>query len=985
MTVLPKSNFTNENRASRQGLPTIMTIPPVVNPLIKPSSDTENYRKFKTLHYGTNYASIFAKSLDRDHGERISSENERLLKIYYEYRSAYSTILNNTVSSANNSGTNLSALSMEPCEVHGNPSLTSSIETTVLQNERQSIYKVLNEFLINKENKLNPNMLKEIMDFEENHPKLQSPFQNFFENYDSHEESKTSDDTSNLTGLRKSSSYFYSAKPYLLYYKKPLSVKIRDSDIMNRHNLWMPIVKQKYQHMIKSQDDLIMMENSTPENRKEFYNSTSYFRNKACPLFIKGLNFVPQNYDTYSGTSIVPSVFSEYKMPALIYHASVELNNNIYIIGGLSACYRYDEEAPNLDDFFVNGIKNLPAPVLMDLINNPSLISNPFIFVYSTLQSRFSRPEFSGNVPPPLICAKGSVLNDRYVFFYGGFEIKTETQVDDKGKYYLKKRAFVNNLGYVLDTETFKFTKVEVVNTGDVSEKNKIFYPRFGHIQVSVNTDTSNSSTSSTDNISLLSSRRSSSHQIHQMNTALPLAPTPVQSARIPENGTPQNFRPGSTVSEPKKKHDSDPKLPTTGSGGGASHKYVNTVYIFGGYTQTEDDQYEALDDLWKIELEVEYRGKRGFMKFGNKARIINIPKHSDNWPKPRGFSAYTVAEVFPPMRQTLEPNLLNRLKEQYKIDSTTLTGKARTIFGNTAAAGAIPKRANSPNDGYPDVSSSIQSQFSSHVSLNSLMNEHRHTGAGTPNSGIYSGSISAFQQRMKTLYNSKGLNLVIHGGSNHDTIYGDLWMFDFHDEVWTSNQLYGKEIKEEEEEKEEKEEKQEEDMATKMHFVESYPMTASNSEKKKKKKNKNGCQVVPINLQLAGHDMAYEGHMMVLLGGVTPRDVDICFHGKELDDHSFEVRPLLGENTVNIFDMETSTLEGYKLKKDKNDNYEYIYDKDTPSQAHSIMTTAGSAVHTNGSIYLVGGLVSLRSELVDIKLRATILQFILPPISLSY
>lgn len=957
MTGLPKSILNDDFGGSRQGSPIFMTIPGSINPFIRTSSNITEYKQFEPLRHGTNYASIFAKTLDIGQGEKISSENERLLKMYYEYRSAYSNILHNNLNSASNSYTNLSSLSLEAGEPHRHGSLTNSIDASVLQSEKQSIYKVLNEFLVNKENKLNPSMLKEIMDFEENHHKLQSPFRRFFSNYDSLDDNETCDQGSTSSGIKKNSSYFYSAKPYLLYYKKPLSVKIRESEIINRHNLWMPIVKQKYQHMIKSHNDVYLMENSTPENKQEVYNSTSYFRNKVCPLFIKGLNFVPQNYDTYSGTSIIPSIFSEYKMPAIIYHTSVELNGNVYIIGGLSACYRYDEEAPRLNDFYVNGIKNLPAPVLGDYINNPSLISNPFLFVFSTLQSRFSRPEFSGNAPPPLICAKGSAISDRYIFFYGGFEIKTETQIDENGKYYLKKKVFVNNLGYILDTETYKFTKIEVVNTGDVSEKNKIFYPRFGHLQVSVNIGGSQSCTASSENISLPSSRRSSSHQIHQLNSALPLAPTPIQSARIPENATAENPRPGSTFSENKWKRSSDSKVTTTGNL--TTYKCVNSVYIFGGYTQTEDDQYQALDDLWKIDVQVLARGKRGFLKFGSQAKITSISR-TETWPSARGFTAYTVAEVFPPMRHTLETNLLTRLKEQYKIDTTPAAVKAKSIFGNVN-----PKKRDTIREGVSDAASTMQSQISSHVSLSSLLNETR-PGAGTPNSVQLNSSLVAFQMRMRTLYNSKGLNLVMHGGSDHDNIYGDLWMFDFVTEVWTKNALYGRETKE-------LQDSTDQDVSWGVNAAEDGSMCTQED------KVKEHCELVPIDVRLAGHEMAYEGHVMTLLGGVTPRDVDALLHGKESD----EARPLLGENTVNIFDMETSTLEGYKIRK-HGENYEYIYEKDT-SQAHSIMTTAGSAVHVNGSIYLVGGLIALRSALVDLRLRATILRFILPPISLSY
>ncbi|CAI6900870.1 ANL_collapsed_G0053630.mRNA.1.CDS.1 [Saccharomyces cerevisiae] len=49
-----------------------------------------------------------------------------------------------------------------------------------------------------------------------------------------------------------------------------------------------------------------------------------------------------------------------------------------------------------------------------------------------------------------------------HIFLYGGFEIKSETQVDDKGRYFIRKEL-LNNTGYILDTVTFNFSKIELV------------------------------------------------------------------------------------------------------------------------------------------------------------------------------------------------------------------------------------------------------------------------------------------------------------------------------------------------------------------------------------------------------------------------------------------------------------------------------------------------------------------------------------------
>ncbi|XDT05335.1 Hypothetical protein J6897_03151 [Nakaseomyces glabratus] len=938
---------------------TLISVPGSISKFMK-SDSPSRYETFEPLSFATNYVSIFAEPLEKNNNDKICLENEKLLKCYYEYRSAFSNIMNHTVNSATNSYTNLSSMNdiqFNP-DQHRHGSITSSIETSILQNERQSIYKVLNDFLIHKEHKLNPSILQKIMKMDRSQFYRDSPFRPHFDNNDNKSD-KNMENLNNEAG-DNNDTYFNSTKPYLLYYKKPLSVKFRDSEVIHRHNLWMPVVKRKYHYILKPEKLQQTLDYREPsEEAAAIYRD--YFTSKACPLFIKGLDFVPKNYDTYSGTSIVPSIFADYKMPGLVYHCSVHLNNNIYIIGGLTACYRFDEEAPDLSDFYVDPIKNLPPPLLSKLINNPSLISNPFLYVYSTLQSRFGKPDFSGNAPPPLICAKGSIINDRYIFYYGGFEIKTETKKDENGKYYLKKRAFVNNLGYILDTETLKFSKVEVINPGQGSERNNKFYPRFGHIQLSANIDlTNNSVTSSSENVSVLSSRRTSSHQLYygshhhyKSNHG-----NGQNNIRQPEElSSIAKKMPHSLGSDSKVTNDSETKIHNKTNL--SPYKSIHSIFVFGGYTQTEDDQYKALDDMWRIDLPVEIRGKRGFIKFASKAELINLPK-KEVWPSARAFSAFTISEVFPPIKESLESNLLKRLEEQYSIDTKNLTGNTSNLFGTTVGV------KSDLGEAYHDLGPSIHSQFSSHISLNSLNKPSQqgsavNLGAPTEHSNVISNSMTAFETRMQILYNSKGINIIMHGGSDHDEIYGDLWMFDIKNEVWSRSNLFAKEIKDKP-----------------RHECQGDISLAAPDEPR------TIVEEVPVDLKLTGHDMAYEGHMLVLLGGITQTDLPSMYHDGPIDADS-EPRPLLGQNTVNIFDMETSTLQGYKIRKNAQGHYEYIYEQDKPKKSHSVMTTAGATVHINGSLFVVGGILALRSNLKDLKLRATVLQFVIPPISLSY
>ena len=438
--------------------------------------------------------------------------------------------------------------------------------------------------------------------------------------------------------------------PYLKYYQRLLTVNLRGWDILKRYNLWLPTVRPDFQN--------ILLSNRTPPsnniNQSEKIGEMDMverMQEKTNPLFIGGANYVPEQYDTYAGSSLVTSLFSELKLPAFTYHCSVNINDSIYILGGLIPCYQYDEEAPNLHDFVVDPIKNLPPPILEEIINDPSMISNPYLYFTNLSSNHLSKPEISGHIPPPLICAQGSKLTERHIFFYGGFELKTESTYDNEGRFYLKKSVFLNNDGYILDTMTFKFTKVEII-----------------------------------------SQQQSSTSTLSSVSTAKKAMPSMKHPTGSSHNNVYSNMPPRfghilfSTNEIPSSVDDSNFS---------ASHSY--SILVFGGYTQTTDDKYIAMNDLWKIEVPVQMRGKRGYCKFADTAMATLITKENckDEWPCERGFVSVCSIDKSILESYNFETELLENLEKNFRIededDTTTNTDSkiesknlSKRLFFNT-------------------------------------------------------------------------------------------------------------------------------------------------------------------------------------------------------------------------------------------------------------------------------------------------------------
>lgn len=654
----------------------------------------------------------------------------------------------------------------------------------------------------------------------------------------------------------------HTAASYIKYCQKLFTVNVRKEDILKQHNLWVPCVHENFQKSLLSE-------------RRKRDQFAHFHEKKSNPLFIDGQCYLSRKYDIFAGSALIPSIFSEYKPPSFLYPCAVEIEDMCYILGGLIPIYGYEDDAPSLKDFRVDGIKNMPPPLLPDIINNPAMVNNPHLYVYSLTSSRMIRPTVSGQIPPPIIGMKGSKLTERYIFFYGGFEIKTESVFDNDGNIYLKKRAFVNNIGYILDTRSFRFTKIEVISPSSGSSAYPDLHPRFGHLQISVNLSETVANTPFSTNVS--------------------------QSSLYPE---------------PKSKHDNKDGEEKK------NHNFgLHTIYIFGGYRQTGDDRYEAMDDMWKIEVPVIARGKSGFCKFSEAALATPIPKthEKDTWPRGRAFSAYCVPNMRIVYKQSFENFLLERLENEYKVDfeSVNVKNKSRPIFPNV-------------------VSKMDPEILNNHTKLKDTkyMTDHKtdpiekeETKSKYHRTYPYDGS-----------YGSR--TIVMHGGSDGTEVFSDMWWFDLEMESW--------------------------------RHIDTYARTEDQFE-----------GFVPLDLKLVGHKMNLIGHMLVCTGGMIQSDVNRFYKNIKVELAKDKVP--VGSTIFNTIDLNTQSLAVRSIKSrtyNNDDGESYLNLEDIPS-AMLIVSVGGEAVQHDGNILIIGGIVIPRDDMDSPYLRGAIMSCIMPSMSL--
>ncbi|CAI4036646.1 hypothetical protein SMKI_15G4970 [Saccharomyces mikatae IFO 1815] len=865
--------------------------------------ERSHYReRYHSLKFISNYVSVFDQAMSDNIDSKIRKENEALLKKYYESRKPF------TFNSFRQG------------------SVISSSDSSTGFTERTKTYSFLNDFVSNCVNEVDPYTLK--MTVRNRNTALN------MENLDDEHKDKDGvydfeDNTDEECNDKSGGAFHYSSerleilrsrstRSYFKYYKKLLTVDLRDSDVLKRHNLWMPMVTKRFRFLLASsaKPEEVRLTTPVPSFLEQ---DLDIFQKKTCPLFINGTDCVPRSYDTFSGSSVVPSIFSEYKLPSLSYHCSVELNDQLFIAGGLMACHRYDEEAPDLKDFYVDGIKNLPPPLLAGVINNPSMISNPHLYCFSLTSSRLTRPEISGYVPPPLVCSQGCKLTERHIFFYGGFEIKSEIQVDDKGRYFMRKRAFLNNTGYILDTVMFTFSKIELVAPPYQFAIYNNFSPRFGHMQASVSN--SNSNISNDNTTTNKKGRRSISPYCrgsgdHKIDD---LVGSPESRDYLPDDPIPN-------VTSPRSSDCLPPKHCST-----ATHvcSSVNTILIFGGYSQTGDDKYEAMNDMWKIDIPVIFRGKRNYYKFADTVTATKIPVIDDPevWPSRRAFSACCVPDFFTKDVEPIEKRLLRNLKNDFSVDLEIRPGNkpSQPLFPN------IPHSRKEKKNGRDNIHTSSSGNTSEDTSSKST----RNTTSSPPTSPKHTPPLNVPKK-----CTSFGRTVAFHGGSDGYNVCCDMWWFDFDSETWTKVDLYAK--------------TQDESVG-----------------------------LVPIKLSMVGHSMATVGHNILLIGGLRQSDVDQLYRDEAPLEDMVSGIPL-GSGVINVVNLNTQCLQGCKLIQKNGDMQDYVIMDPHVGLPHQVLTAAGTMALVKGTMTLIGGVVAGRHDISNFYLRGAVLQFILPSMNLA-
>ena len=503
-------------------------------------------------------------------------------------------------------------------------------------------------------------------------------------------------------------------KPFITYFRRLSAANIVDWDIIRNHILWLPSYNEAFRHLLLY------------NKRNEKYTAGS----KSTSLFIDGEYCIPKSYDFFYGSTTIPSLFGQVKLPSLSYHSCVTLDDEMFIWGGLFPTYRYDEERPCLDEFVVDGVPNLPPPLLPELVNHPAFLANPLMYVVNTATSSVRTPVLTGDVPPRMLCVTGSKLTDRYILYFGGLDLKSQSQYDDKTKkVYIKRRAYPSNAAYILDTLNFHFTRIDLLPKTKDGEMLAQIFPRFGHIQVCIDGD---------------------KHRGKNPRCNRWYPPTQDDaSSSVVDDGRQDGFN-GSDQTLNLRKTNTLPMDSTENR----AFTFSNTIYIFGGYKQCGTEEFEALNDFWKIQIPILSKGKNGHCSFNDTAFATCLSQtgmhdHS-TFPSERGFPAFcTRYDVTGLNYLNFEVDLLQNLKDNFEV------ALSEDYMRETLHANIDPKDLDRIENHSREVEENISK---------------------VPN--------SAFCDRF-------GPKIILHGGSNKKSVCGDMWWFNVESETWAQVDTY--------------------------------------------------------------------------------------------------------------------------------------------------------------------------------------------------
>lgn len=901
-----------------------------------PPTSTSNIirRNFTTPPYMTNYFSVLDKNNENTSSlvrRKLKLKNEFWLKKYY-----LTKIVNKNITTTTNNND----------KVTNDENLDFNVATELLN---ATIEKELDSIL--------PKDFENTIDLKN------------FKKYEKYyiDEDKHQSYTDQLGKYDITSSIATSA--YNTYYKSLEEADPIHPSLLKNHTLWVPSVRRSFRDYLINFDPTLK----------------NYYSNKTTVVFNQGSSMIPKKYDAYSGGTFISSIFGKQKLPTLTYHCTIATDSEIITIGGLRAFHASDDDMPNLDDFVVHGIEDLPPPLLPDIINNPIMIPNPNVYVKSITFSTVRTPKLLGSIPPPLLGMKGTQISPRYVFFFGGFELTTTVKYDPKtGKYHLYHGSVINDKGYILDILQFKFTKIDIVSAPNSNPNDDIpstLVGRFGHVVASDDTEDvppslSPSSSAKFSNFMAPASPSTPKPPSKLYNSNSNITPIP-QSPSSSDDAN--NLSDNSSIYSTKKtpveyfslnhyqNNNNNGKSPYSPISNSISHKniskcnsnnhyskaMVKTVYVFGGYYKTVDDKYETLNDFWRIELPILSRSKRGYCKFSNVGKCIPfpIPKNPNiPWPPKRGFCAYYISNKgIVPGSWSPEESALSKLENEFKMETESLAaiGSTRRSYEQLSQ---LHLQKDYFNNNKKSSSSSFTNRNNNKQKTTIFRNSQQYYKMNPANDVVPDNNDK--QKRLPRMF-------VIHGGSNGKKVLGDMWWFDIDNIEWRKIQTYAS--------------------------VEGY-------DKK---------DMLPLDIPLVGHSMGNVGHMAVCVGGLIQRDVDILYSNDLTIDvnyinEGYKARSklkgiALGSAQMKIFNLFSGAFQSTIILREKNlfekakkngykinaDSVRVISDCTT----HDIMNIACTIAQCDGSLMMIGGLTAKRWRPKKFYMRGAIMEFMLPSI----
>lgn len=158
------------------------------------------------------------------------------------------------------------------------------------------------------------------------------------------------------------------------------------------------------------------------------------------------------------------------EIPNHCYHNDGSLNGISYIFGGLAASKYNDFSHLNIPTdtdpakISVYFPYELPPFVSREIITSPYMVQLPHLVQFNASRNTITYldSESTLGVPWRLCGASSCAISRRHIFFFGGFELETESTeyVVAVDRWVVHKKLVMNDCGYIFDTLTLKFTKI---------------------------------------------------------------------------------------------------------------------------------------------------------------------------------------------------------------------------------------------------------------------------------------------------------------------------------------------------------------------------------------------------------------------------------------------------------------------------------------------------------------------------------------------